>query len=74
MNLLIIFTFIVGPVDTWPTDVISAILLEEHSLASIKTVAAFFYGKVFHSSWRISFLFVQLSRALDDHPFHATPL
>jgi hypothetical protein len=44
MLLLTVLAFIVGPVDTWPSNVISAIFLQEPTLAFIKTVAAFFYG------------------------------
>jgi hypothetical protein len=44
MKLLTILTFIVGPVETWPTNVISAIFLQEPTLASVKIVAAFFFG------------------------------
>jgi len=44
MLLLTVLAFIVGPVDTWSTNVISAIFLQELTLACIKTVAAFFYG------------------------------
>jgi hypothetical protein len=44
MKLLTILSFIVGPVETWPTHVISAIFLQEPTLTSIKIVAAFFYG------------------------------
>jgi hypothetical protein len=44
MKVLTVLTFIVGPVETWPTNVISAIFLQEPTLASVKIVAAIFFG------------------------------
>jgi hypothetical protein len=44
MYLLTLVSLLVGPVDSWPTKVIRAVFLEEPTLASIKTVVAFFYG------------------------------
>jgi hypothetical protein len=36
--------FVVGEVDTWPTDVINSIFLEAPSYSSIKYIVTFFYG------------------------------
>jgi hypothetical protein len=44
MHLITILDFMVGPIEIWPTNVIRAIFLEEPTLASIKTIVAFFYG------------------------------
>jgi hypothetical protein len=55
MKVLTVLKFIVGPVETWPTNVISAIFLQEPTLASVKIVAASFLEMGCHTSWHISF-------------------
>jgi hypothetical protein len=58
MHLLSISPFIVGPVETWPIYVISAIFLQEPTLASIKIVAEFFYGNVVPYLMALQFYFL----------------
>jgi hypothetical protein len=44
--------------ETWPTNVINAIFLEEPTLTSIKTIVAFFYGNGVPFSVAYQFYFV----------------